>query len=336
MLRIHFTGEDLVGTRVAPSADPLWEILLSLHVLQRPAGQRPNGPWRRQLNQRLLAANHAEWIAPTRKLLPLAPVAGYNPDFLTPIQGLLGLEEAIATILATPEDRLHRELRLLAEAGHGVPADEARSQGAPAFLASLAEALRRYHRLTLAPFWSHVQTLVRTDRAVRERHLLEGGVELLLARMGPRMHWTRPVLRVDYPNDRDVHLGGRGLLLVPSYFCEGTPVGPADPTLPPVLVYRVDRSGARPATRGARQHLASLLGATRAAVLMAATTTRSTTALARLIGVSIATASYHLSVLRDADLVSSRRQANVVHHTVTPLGLSLLNGVEDPSTHLGV
>ena len=34
MLRIHFTPQDVARTRVATSVDPLWEIVLSLHVLQ--------------------------------------------------------------------------------------------------------------------------------------------------------------------------------------------------------------------------------------------------------------------------------------------------------------
>ncbi len=320
MLRIHFTGEDLVTTRLAPSADPFWEIRLSLHALQNSSSRR-----------RALGGDNAESLSLTKKLLPVAPATGYNPDFLTPLRGLLGLEEGISAILATPEHRLHHELELLAEAGHPTPRDDATSQGAPAFLASLTEALRRYHGLALAPLWPRIQTLVRADRAIRERELLEGGVERLLARLGPRMRWTRPVLRVAHPIDRDVHLRGRGLLLIPSSFCQGLPLGPADPALPPVLVYPVGRNGTRPATPGARRHLESLLGSTRAAILMAATTTRSTTALARLLGVSIATASYHLSVLRDVDLILSHRQANVVNHTVTPLGMSLLNGADASS-----
>jgi hypothetical protein len=33
MLRIHFSGPDLGRLRLAPNADPLWEAVLSQHVL---------------------------------------------------------------------------------------------------------------------------------------------------------------------------------------------------------------------------------------------------------------------------------------------------------------
>ncbi|MEK8108038.1 hypothetical protein NKG94_29175 [Micromonospora sp. M12] len=34
MLKIHFSGEDILRTRVAPAADPVWELVLSLHALR--------------------------------------------------------------------------------------------------------------------------------------------------------------------------------------------------------------------------------------------------------------------------------------------------------------
>ena len=34
MLTIHFSQEDILRTRVAPAADPVWELVLSLHLLQ--------------------------------------------------------------------------------------------------------------------------------------------------------------------------------------------------------------------------------------------------------------------------------------------------------------
>ena len=60
----------------------------------------------------------------------------------------------------------------------------------------------------------------------------------------PAMRWNAGVLEVaHYPVSRELHLDGRGLLLVPSYFCARTPVTLLDPALPPVLVYPVDRLG---------------------------------------------------------------------------------------------
>jgi DNA-binding transcriptional ArsR family regulator len=50
----------------------------------------------------------------------------------------------------------------------------------------------------------------------------------------------------------------------------------------------------------------------------------STTELSRRVAVSIASASEHAAVLREAGLLHSRRQGSQVLHTVTSLGASLL------------
>jgi DNA-binding transcriptional ArsR family regulator len=142
------------------------------------------------------------------------------------------------------------------------------------------------------------------------------------------------VLEADYPVDKDIHLDGRGLLLIPSYFCRGKPVALADPSLPPTLVYPVSpghpvrppAAGAPLATDAVGSHLARLLGHTRAAVLQTLGGDCTTSELARRAGVSISSASEHAAVLRDAGLVSSTRQRNAVRHSLTPVGLALLDG----------
>ncbi|MFI6201946.1 ArsR family transcriptional regulator, partial [Streptomyces phaeochromogenes] len=47
MLRIHFTSEDLVRTRLACRPDPLWEITASLHRLQSQMGRWAHAAWYR-------------------------------------------------------------------------------------------------------------------------------------------------------------------------------------------------------------------------------------------------------------------------------------------------
>jgi DNA-binding transcriptional ArsR family regulator len=51
-----------------------------------------------------------------------------------------------------------------------------------------------------------------------------------------------------------------------------------------------------------------------------------TTGLARRLGVSPSTASHHAGVLRDARLIQTTREGNTVHHRLTDLGATLLNG----------
>ncbi|MFF4052374.1 winged helix-turn-helix domain-containing protein [Streptomyces chartreusis] len=118
------------------------------------------------------------------------------------------------------------------------------------------------------------------------------------------------MLHVDYPVDRDLSLGGRGLRLIPSYFCRRTPIALADPELRPVLVYPIDHSTVRPSAdpSGTKpQALSALLGRTRARTLAALHDTATTGELARRLRISPASASQHVHVLAAANL--ERRKA---------------------------
>ena len=70
--------------------------------------------------------------------------------------------------------------------------------------------------------------------------------------------------------------------------------------------------------------LAALVGRNRAAVLSAVADGCTTTELAGRVGISLAAASQHASVLRDAGLITSCRQGGAVLHALTPLGADLL------------
>jgi DNA-binding transcriptional ArsR family regulator len=72
--------------------------------------------------------------------------------------------------------------------------------------------------------------------------------------------------------------------------------------------------------------LEALLGRTRAAVLAALATTSTSTELSARLGISTASASEHVGVLRDAGLVVSRRTGRTVQHALTPLADAVLAG----------
>jgi predicted transcriptional regulator len=58
--------------------------------------------------------------------------------------------------------------------------------------------------------------------------------------------------------------------------------------------------------------------------------TCTTTELAGRLRTSLATASHHATVLRQAGLITNRRNGNAVLHLITPLGRALLNGGASP------
>ena len=327
MLRIHVSGTDLSRVRMATRPDALWETVLSFHRLRDRRGSTVFGKWRTESRTRLNGE--------TRLLAAVVPPRGYFPDFLTPSQQgsePFSLDVGMEALRDTSVGRLHGDLTRLA-AGRGRPDGrrspeallDALSEGRAEPLGRLIAALRGYHRAAVEPYWPHIQASVEADRAVRGRALLDGGADELLAGLPPMIRWRAPVLEADYPVDRELRLDGRGLLLQPSFFCRGTPVVYRDPQLMPVLVYPVTHPGA-PVFAEPGPWLGRLLGHTRSAVLGAIGNGCTTSELARRAGVSMASASQHACVLREAGLVRTLRHGSSVLHTLTPLGGSLLRG----------
>jgi DNA-binding transcriptional ArsR family regulator len=101
-----------------------------------------------------------------------------------------------------------------------------------------------------------------------------------------------------------------------------------DPGLPPVLVYPVEHATPRVPASAAPggPYLGRLVGHTRSAVLRAIGHGCTTSELARRAGVSLASASQHACVLREAGLVATLRHGSAVLHSLTPLGAALLRG----------
>lgn len=324
MLRIHFTDADLARVQVASRPDPLWEIFFSLLRFQSRRGLWSYADWHRTARTDL----HDKGLTPVvrKVLLPLYPSGAYFPDFLTPAEAAEGLDAGLEAILGIPRRRVLRELGILD-----------RVTGAPAWSQGLADdrtrkefvgTLRTYYDVAIRPHDDHIQAHIDADRSVRARALLDGGIHGLLAGLGPYMRWQPPTLLVEYAaEDRDLYLRGRGLTLVPSYFCWGAPVSLADSGLPPVLAYPLRRRAPRADDAEAEQPrapLSALLGATRAVILRATATGATTGELARAAGVSAAAATRHTTVLRDAGLILSHRHGQSVLHTLAPAGAALL------------
>ncbi|GAB3490523.1 ArsR/SmtB family transcription factor [Nocardiopsis coralliicola] len=318
MLRIHFsedTPEPIVRT-AAP--DPLWEVLLSLHTLRGD----------------LLGPEHARWRARVadrmdplmRRLAQLAPPVGYSPDFLTPGCGDGGLAEGLERLRSTPLARIRADLGLLAaEQGPSSAARELASGSSDA-LRGLERAVRSYHALAIAPGWERIARVVQGCGAGT-------GLPPPDTVLPDQWHWRGPILEAAYPVERDIRLCGRPLRLVPSFFCRCYPIAYVDPDRPPVLVHPVRLPPVEWPTRE-RRALGRLIGGTRARVLHAAVEGGTTGDLAARLGLSGAATSGHLSVLRDAGLVSSLRMRNRVRHIATARGCGLLGAVADDFTRL--
>lgn len=318
-MRIHFTEADLARTRLSRTVDPMWEIVNSVQALQHRHGALYLDNWRGSV--RALARRNRRLGDAIPALMEVAPESDYFPDFLTPVEDLGDdVEHGIGAVRSTARRRLRDEIGRL---DNPTPRLDDLAAGRPEALRDLGTALRTYYLEAVHPHLPRIKAALRVDRVVRGRE----GIEAMLSSFSPMATWSRPVLSFEYPYDRDLYLKGRGLRLVPSYFCVRHPVSLADPDLPPVLTYPIaPASRLLAAPRAPGDRLRTLLGPTRATILCAVVETVTTNELARRMNISPATVSHHTTVLRSAGLITTDRHRTFAHHAITSLGLRLLAG----------
>lgn len=303
----------------------MWEIVNSVHLLHNREARLVFDDWRRRIRHQVMGTPLEATI---RTVAVLAPYGPYFPDFLTPPLGDTDLRTSIDAVVRTPRSRLRRDMTELANRiRQRLPGWARRvAEGDSQTLRGLGAALSTYYNGAITPYRQAIAVHLDAEYARRADVLLHEGTEGLLISLAPFMRWQSPVLHVDYPMGMDLWLDGRGLTLVPSFFCWRRPIAFADPDLPPTLVYPIQHGpGWLDVPRANARGLAGLIGDTRAAVLEATVPGRTTGQLADRVGVSAATASHHARLLREANLITSRRDTNHVVHSVTPLGMALLN-----------
>lgn len=324
MLRIHFTYEDLARVRIADGPDALWEVQLSLHALQTRGRGVELARWRRQTMHML----------PRDVLRPLAEIApprGISPDFLTPPGGAHGFGDAMEIALRTPKAAISEQIAAMASRWRLTPWLEAVRRAEASALRTLGRAVAIYHEGAIAPVWRSLTEVVGADRHLRAQQMARGGLEAVLAGL-PGCRWRAPVLEIENYTDAELRLQGRGLLLQPSYFCEpDTPMKLCDPGPEPMLAYPTAKpvtgltSSVEPAGAPDRS-VTALLGRTRAAALAAVRSGCSTGELARRCDISVGSASQQASILREAGLITTRREGTSVRHEISSLGVQVLSG----------
>jgi hypothetical protein len=326
--RIHFTDEDLARIQVSPTLGPLSETVLAMSLL-RGAPMQPRSlfaGWRSQVGGKLTPRMKAltELIPPGSRGVDLCTLTGEAPT----------IEQGVSALLAAPREQMLVEMGMF-DRWHRLPAG-AWTLVEPGARERLADAMQAAHRTLIEPYWTRMLASLEAEQVVRRRTLAQSGPDRLLATLqGERIRWRPPVLEVLMPMDVDMYLEGRGLSLVPSVFTGKMPNLIHDPSHPsaaprlilPVADERVRGGGLWDWPRSGKASgaaLAALVGRNRAAVLSAVADGCTTTELAGRVGISLAAASQHASVLRDAGLITSCRQGGAVLHALTPLGADLI------------
>ena len=320
MITLRFGPAALAHVRFAIS--PLTETRRSLRVLDDPGAGALHLPW--AIEARRLTAD-----LDLSLLRALDPTGVYTPDFVSPppTSPLDEFEDQLAVVVATPPEQALAEVQRSYRRKPPLPAVlEPFVEDPAAGVAAVAELLRAYWDRALAPHWPRVRALLEGDVLHRSREMADGGAERLFADVDPTVSWADGVLSIDKPAQQSVDLEDRGLLFVPSVFTWPDVVLVTDPKWQPTIVYPARGVGTlwetgRPAAPDA---LGALLGKVRAGVLMALDRPRSTTDLARALGVSAGGVSQHLSVLREAGLVHGHRVGRMVLYLRSPAGDGLV------------
>lgn len=321
---MRFGDDDLLRCRFAVS--PLWETQEAVRTLARPDRQGYHPRWLRRIRE---AAGELD-LSPIWLLMPRR---GHSPDWLgpPPIGSAATFEEEIAAVRTADPDAAREDMaRALADTpgaldspqGRALLADPART------VLELADLLEAAWHTLVEPDWPRLRALLEADVSFHSRRLAEVGLGALLPELDRRLAWNGRALTIEWRAEHVRDLGGQGLVLMPSVFSWPDVISGFEPPWQPTVVYPARGIGglwAEPADR-TPDALVRLLGRGRAAVLAALDEPATTSALAHRLGLAPSSVSAHLSALRDAGLLVSRRYGHQVLYERTPLGIALASG----------
>ena len=322
MVRLDLSARGVCGVRFRLS--PVGELAASVRQLAAPRLAPVTRHWLRRCGNRL----DAQDVASLRAVLPLGG-RPRTPRILSPAPDVD--HEPIERLLVRLSNMSGDELRadVLDAWTDRPPAGTVRLLDDPEAPRQLAASIERYWQAAITPFWPRMLEVL--DAEVRRRGLvaarhgplstlsdvhssvtvhgstvsvtdcqvtLSGPVDELV--LFPSIFvWPRPVVSQPAPGVVTLQFGARGL---------GTVFDPADPAEDPAD---------------------GLLGDSRATVLRLLAEPSTTTTLARIMGRSSGTTNRHLTILRDAGLVSAHREGRQVLYRQTLLGRALLETGRD-------
>ena len=320
-MEFRLGSSDISAVRFGIS--PGHELVHAVRTVLRPQSAPLHWGWFRNLQSKPVGE-------PFRLMSVICGVDGYLPDFLTATpSGDMTPEEEAERLRQVPAERLRLDLQKMVLRSTGARQQEIRDLIAAPDRARtmIVGAWQEVWDALLAPVWPQMLRLLRADVAVRARRSSDAGLAEMAGTLHSTVTWADEIVRVQMRKHEEVvDCGGTGLVLVPSVMmatrgCAVLTERPAQPTIfyPAHGVSETwHRDGA-----DALAALTALLGAARARLVLELQQPLSTSECARLTDLAVSTASHHLTVLRDAGLIDSRRSGVRVLHTRTPLGEAL-------------
>jgi DNA-binding transcriptional ArsR family regulator len=322
-MRIEVSHLDLTTSRFAIS--PLWELTQAVRLLvarSRHDDQTMLRPWlvRTQDRYRQLIRE-----ADIDVLLALE-TPGWGADFISPVPTGMSstIGDLLAEVRATPVAQAHHEAAEALRRQDAGPRVRRILTGADV-TGYVADVLAAAWRVLLEPEWPTLHAILERDVVYRAGQLTGRGWAAALDDLHPHLSWQHDHIQTTSHPDEHADLGGRGLLFVPSVFGWPRLSLRLDPPWPPTLAYPArgvaalwERSGT------GKSSLDKLLGASRAAILVALGEPASTTQLAAALGQSLGGLGGHLAVMREAGLLARARSGRSVLYSRTPVGDALV------------
>jgi DNA-binding transcriptional ArsR family regulator len=254
----------------------------------------------------------------------------YLASFLLPeaTKPAATIEEQLQAIADMPSKVLYRDVAELWQQTPG--SAHHRNLGAVGTIDArrVADALWEYWSVAIEPFWSEMRAVLDEDVAYRAATLTKTGVGGLFDSLHEKVTLEGDTLEVKASHPSDRRLSGRGLILVPSVFAWPYIIFDVRSEDPSSLTYPARGVGnlwkGSTSTPVDDDALGSLLGRSRAAILVGLAVPHSTTELAIKLGQTPPAVSQHLAVLRRSGLVVSWRSGRSMMSRRTPLATSVV------------
>lgn len=331
MLTYHLGTDDLARVRLAIS--PMGETSLSLwSLVLGPMGRPYLAPWHENAMARRDDYDFA-------LLTALVSPSGFSmPDFINPPLRTTrpGLDDEYELIANTRTDLVVRDLTAICDGLEPRPEIAALLDDPANAGRVVADALRNYHEVVIAPYWSKIARVLESDITFRGREFGQRGVAGLFDGLTEGIRWLDDgTIEVTMSCDREdeSHANGNGVVLTPSVFTRRAVSWRYAECTQPWVSYPARGAGLLMGTPAVVRNsaLCDLVGGPKSDILCALSEPASTSELAHRFSVTPSAVSQNLRVLGENGLVESSRHGREVLYRLSETGRRLVDGADRPT-----
>lgn len=325
MIRFEIAPEALLRSRFALS--PAFELANLLRTLQRGGPQLPaaRAVRLRPAFERLRDETDLDAVLALHGARSGADFVAVPPRSLAQTWA-----DDLAAIRTTPREQACAEIARIT-AGRPVRDRRVRDAlSAPDVVERIAGALDDAWHELMAPDWPQLRAICERDVVHRVGMIGEHGWKAVIEDLHGGAQWRDGAIELDLLGEGTVPLVDEGLLLIPSVFIWPGLAAHLEGPWPKTLIYPARGTAALWETphTATRDALAALIGPSRARILTALDAPASTSQLARQLRLATGAVGDHLSVLRNAGLLSRARSGRSVLYRRTSLGDALAATVD--------